>query len=146
MNLAMNMKKSGFCGVLLSMTFFLFGTVSHATSLDDALKTDEEQFFRGLIMEVHKDYLVVSEKIVLLVDEKRYGRAYETLIMDLNGKPQSFQSLAVGSRIFIKAFVPRERGSEKGKLVAREIYLLPKSFGTRDMEGNTLLNSPISPW
>jgi len=146
MSLAMNMKKSGLSGILLCAMLFLFGAVSHATPLDDALKSNDETSFSGIIMEVHNDYLVVSERKILLVNEKRNGRAYTTLIMDLNGKPQSFQSLAVGNRIFVKGFLAREGNSERRKFIAREIYLLPKKYNRRNIEENTMLNSPSSPW
>ena len=48
----MNMRNPGYrgsCCVLL----FLFGAVSHATPLDDALKSNDETSFSGIIMEVH---------------------------------------------------------------------------------------------
>ena len=71
---------------------------------------------------------------------------YTTLVMDLNGKPQSFQSLAAGNRIFIKGFLFRKDNSERRKFIAREIYLLPKNYNRRSIEGNITLNSPASPW
>jgi hypothetical protein len=146
MNFSMNVKKPVIWGIMVSAAVLLFGVASHADPFDEALKTWDDESFHGRVMEVHRDYLVVSEVKIMMVDTRRNGTDYKTKVMDLKGSPLTLKALAVGMKVFVKGSVLWGEDPDKRMLVAREIYLLPGDFHDRDIEGNGILNSSSPPW
>jgi len=74
------------------------------------------------IMEVHHEdgYLVVGEKEIELIEFRKGGRRYETMLRNHKGQTIPFSSFTRGQWVFVRAFELLD-----GRLVAREIYKLP---------------------
>lgn len=73
------------------------------------------------VMEVHRDYLVVCEKTIKLVDFRQGGQRYKTMLRDHKGNSLSFRDFRQNNWVFIRGFE-----LENGQIFAREIYKLPR--------------------
>jgi len=73
------------------------------------------------IMEVHRDYLVVCEETIKLVDFRQGGQRYKTMLLDHEGNSLSFRDFRQNNWVFIRGFE-----LENGEIFAREIYKLPR--------------------
>ena len=104
-------------GVLLPLAA-LAGQKDLAAQLDE---TDPFEL-QATIMEVNSwnKYLIVAEKKVELVDFRKGGKRYKTMVRDWKGNTIRLEQLEKGQWVFIRAYKLVD-----GTIAAREVYRLP---------------------
>ncbi|MEE9420465.1 MAG: hypothetical protein V3W43_13350 [Desulfatiglandaceae bacterium] len=95
-------------------------------------ESDDVEFFefQCTIMEVHprRNYLIVGEKKIELVDLQKGTQLYRTILRDSNGKTIPLSSFKKGQWVFIRGFRFLD-----GRIAAREIYQLPGMVTGKDL-------------
>jgi len=86
------------------------------------------------------DTLFVGEKVVVLVDLAHNGKHYRTNIKDSDGDDITFDTIKVGSFVFIRGGVLPDK-----RVGARDIYLLPKQILYKEIKNYPALRE-IKPW
>jgi len=95
-------------------------------------ESEDIEFFelQCSIMEVHprRNYLIVGEKRIELVDLQEGNQRYRTMLRDSSGKTIPFSSFKKGQWVFIRGFRFLD-----GRIAAREIYQLPGIVTGKDL-------------
>lgn len=135
------------CFSLLFAWVFLT-TLCYASPLAKALKDWKPVGLQGKIMEIgpRRDYIIVQERKVILVDTIRAKKKYRTKIVDLYGNTSTPYDLSEGDRVFVKGGAAIEGKAGDLVIVAKEIYLLPESIEKEQLMDNKIFRAPPSPW
>ena len=109
----------------------VFG-VADAKKITDIKKISNSLFyhFQGKVTKIDsdKEYLIASEKMVVLVDAAYGRKTFTTYIRDVNGKQIPFEEIKKGAWIGVVG------GELLGKSVAAgTIFLLPRQLFPKDM-------------
>ena len=75
------------------------------------------------------DYIIVSERKVVLVDMRHNNKHYETNVLDVNGRAISFADLNKGMWVFVRGGILPDN-----TIGARSIYLLPDQLDEKKMK------------
>lgn len=113
----------------LTVCALILPNLASAQSDDIGALEKERDYFelQCRIMEVHPEYLVVCEKTIELVDYRRGGKRYKTMLRDHLGRSISFRAFGKGQWVFIRGFE-----LSNGHMGAREIYRLHREIGSRE--------------
>ncbi|MCD6569606.1 MAG: hypothetical protein J7L53_02770 [Deltaproteobacteria bacterium] len=125
-----------------------FAALCYAGPLSSALKDWEPVAIQGKIMEVgpEKDYIVIQEKKIILVDTIKARKEYKTKIMDLKGNTLTQDALSKGKLVFVKGGMVIDKDTKDMIILAKDIYLLPKYIRKDQIKNYPFLKSPSSRW
>jgi hypothetical protein len=117
----------------------------YADPLSYALKSWDPVGVCGSIMETGRDYIIVSEKKVLIINEKRQGKLFKTSIMDMQDKQLRVDALKKGVYVAINGTRSMDK-DQQYVVIAKEIYVLPKPMSGKEMEKYPKLQTPVESW
>jgi hypothetical protein len=118
------------CAVLVGSLFF----PNILIALPDIKieESEDVEFFelQCTVMEVHprRNYLIVGEKKIELVDLQKGAQRYRTMLRDSTGKTIPLSSFKKGQWVFVRGFRLLD-----GRIAAREIYQLPRMVTGKDV-------------
>ena len=75
---------------------------AYASTLSDALNDWDPGMLQGKIMEVGKDYIIIQEKKIVIMDTSIGGKNVETSITDGKGRAIDQRNLKIGTIVFAK--------------------------------------------
>jgi hypothetical protein len=129
------------------MLIFLI-TLPHAVYADPlsyALESWDPVGVCGNIMGTGKDYIIVNEQKILIINENRQGKKFKTFIMNMEDKQLKVDALKKGGFVAING--SRSKGKDLNDVVvAKEIYVLPRSMSSKEMKKYSKLQHPVEPW
>ena len=99
----------------------------------------------GNIMVTGRDYIVVSEKKILIINEKRQGKLFKTSIMNLEDKQLEFDSLKKGVFVAINGTESKDN-DDQNVVIAKEIYVLPGPMSAKELKKYQKLQHPVESW
>ena len=129
------------------MLIFLI-SIPHAVYADPlsyALESWKPVGVFGNIMVTGSDYIVVSEKKILIINEKRQGKLFKTSIMNLEDKQLEFDSLKKGVFVAINGTESKDN-DDQNVVIAKEIYVLPRPMSGKEMKKYPKLQQPVESW
>jgi hypothetical protein len=133
-----------FTGLLLLC--MLISWEIHATGLSDAFSDWDPGIMQGTIMEVGKDYIVVSERRINIIDTTIKGGSVKTLIKNLNGSKMDRDDLVKGKIILAKGTIGIDDRTKSEALFATEIYILTHRFKQNEADQyKGLMDKPVPP-
>lgn len=120
----------------------LIGTPGWAAKITQYQKDWHQTEFIGRVDSISpdRDYLIVSEHRVVLVDLTYQGTRYLTNILDSNGQAIAFDKITPGSWVFV-----RGGALPNLNIGARDIYLLPHQLSEEQAKRYPALWS-VQPW
>lgn len=104
----------------------------HADTLENALKEWDPYVIQGRIMELGKDYVVVSEKWVRMVDANVRGKTFRTGITDGRGVGRESGALRKGMLVLAMGGLAWDDKLKANVLMATEIQILDKQVNLAD--------------
>ena len=133
---------------LLLLITWAMPLVCQADPLSRALQNWEPMGIYGRIMEMGADgsSLVINEKTVLLVNQKRFLKVYRTKILDLEGKDLPLNVLSKGKYVAVKGAQSYEDKTNNPVVVAKEIYLLPKRMSRNELKQVDIFRTNPTKW
>jgi hypothetical protein len=120
--------------------------IVYADPLSYALESWDPVGVCGNIMETGRDYIMVNEKMILIINENRHGKPYKTLIMNLEDKQLKVDALKKGVFVAINGTRSKDKDLNDDVIVAKEIYVLPRSMSGKEMRKYPKLQRPVEPW
>lgn len=129
------------------LSFCLLMTLEvHATGLSDAITDWDPGIIQGPIMEVGRDYIIVYEKKINLIDATIVGKRFKTIIKEGKGRTAEQDDLKKGIIVFAKGSIGIDDKSKGETLFATEMYILPRFIGPKDAEEyKGLMDRPVPP-
>lgn len=135
---------AGLIGLLL-LCLMMQGK-AHAAGLSDAFSDWDPGIIQGTIMETGKNYLVVSERKINLVDTTIRGSRVKTIVKELNGSKMDQDDLLKGKVILAKGTIGIDDTTKFETLFATEIYILPHFLKQDELDQNRgLMDKPAPP-
>jgi hypothetical protein len=138
--------KNNIYGKMLILVFLI--SIPRAVCADPlgyALGTWDPVGVCGKVMVTGKDYTIVNEIKVLIINESRQGKQFKTSIMDMENKQLGIDALKKG--IFVAINGSRSMDKEQQYVVvAKNIYVLPKSMSKKEMRKYPKLQKPAESW
>jgi hypothetical protein len=129
--------------VIVSMSL----TVSaYASTLSNALNDWDPGMLQGKIMEVGKDYIIIQENRIVIMDTSIRGRHVETSITDGKGRAIDQRDLKIGTIVFAKGSHAIDEKTQGGVLVATEIYVVPRLLTPKDAKEYKGITERAKPW
>ena len=125
---------------LISMPHALY-----ADPLSNALESWDPVGVYGIIMAAGKDSLVVNEKMILVIDEKRQGKIFKTSIMNLGDKQLNVGALKKGVYVAINGTGTKD-SNDQYVVIAKEIYVLPGPMSAKELKKYQKLQHPVESW
>ena len=133
-----------FIGLLLLC--LLFQGNAHATGVSDAFSDWDPGIIQGTIMEVGRDYIVVCERKINLVDMTIRGSRVKTFIKELNGSRMDQDDLVKGKVVLAKGTIGFDEIIKSETLFATEIYIIPHVLKPNESDQyKGLMDKPIPP-
>ncbi len=117
----------------------------YADPLSYALESWDPVGVCGSIMEPGRDYIIVNEKKILIINEKRQGKIIKTSIMDMEDKQLGVEALKKGVYVAINGAKAMDK-DQQAVIVAKEIYVLPKPMSDKEMRKYPKLQKPVESW
>jgi hypothetical protein len=138
--------KNNIYGKMLILVFLI--SIPHALCADPlsyALGAWDPVGVCGNVMVTGRDYTVVNETKVLIINENRQGKQFKTSIMDIENKQLGIDALKKG--VFVAINGSRSVDKEQQYVVvARNIYVLPKPMSQKEMRKYPNLQTPAESW
>jgi hypothetical protein len=131
--------------ILILIFIFSIPRAVYADPLSYALESWDPIGVCGNIMEPGRDYIIVNEKKVLIINEKRQGKLFKTSIMDLQDKQLGVEALKKGVYVAINGTRSMDK-DQQYVVVAKEIYVLPKLMSGKEMKKYPKLQKPVESW
>lgn len=119
--------------------------IVYADPLSYALESWDPVGVCGNIMETGRDYIMVNETKVLIINENRQGKPYKTFIMNLEDKQLKVDALKKGVFVAINGTMSMDKDKQY-VIVAKEIYVLPRSMSGKEMKKYPKLQKPVESW
>ena len=119
--------------------------IVYADPLSYALESWDPVGVCGNIMETGRDHIVVNEKMILIINENRQGKPYKTFIMNLEDKQLKVDALKKGVFVAINGTKSMDKDKQY-VIVAKEIYVLPRSMSGKEMKKYPKLQKPVESW
>lgn len=119
---------------------------AYASTLSNALKDWDPGMLQGKIMEVGKDYIIIQENRIVIMDTSIRGRHIETSITDGKGRAIDQRDLKIGTIVFAKGSHAIDDKTKGGVLVATEIYVVPRLLTPNDAKEYKGITEPAKPW
>ncbi len=110
--------------------FFAAGLIPLSCAHADTIWEGSPKAIQGSIMYVGKDYIIVAEKRVAIVDTTVAGKNLKTVIMDNYGHECKMDTLQTGTIVFAKCYKNNE--IQKDGFVAAEIHAISHILGKSD--------------
>jgi hypothetical protein len=130
----------------LLLLCMLISWEAHATGLSDAFSDWDPGIMQGTIMEVGKDYIVISERKINLIDTTIKGRNVKTFIKEINGSKMDRDDLVKGKIVLAKGTIGVDDRTKSEVLFATEIYILPHRFKQDEADQyKGLMEKPVQP-
>jgi len=118
--------------------------MNRAYAINPAAFTEwDPSTIQGIVMEVHRDSIIVNEKWIVLVYAPVSGKLRKTRIMDKDGDPLDYSDLKKGKLVFAKGGLEWDEEKKQNVLIATEIFLLDKPTNPKD--GKKYFE-PAKPW
>jgi hypothetical protein len=137
-------------GMKIVMTLLAVSLITlpyaYASALSNAQKTWIPGVAHGSIMEVKSDYIIVSEKKILLIDTIISGKRIKTSITDGKGRVLEKENLKKGTIVFAKGCITTEDNSQGRVLIATEIYIVPRILNPSDSDEYKGIMQPAKEW
>jgi hypothetical protein len=119
---------------------------AYASTLSNALNDWDPGMLQGKIMEVGKDYIIIQENRIVIMDTSIRGRHIETSITDGKGRAIDQRDLKIGTIVFAKGSHAIDDKTKGGVLVATEIYVVPRLLTPNDAKEYKGITEPAKPW
>jgi|APIni6443716594_1056825.scaffolds.fasta_scaffold711474_1 hypothetical protein len=119
---------------------------AYASTLSNALNDWDPGMLQGKIMEVGKDYIILQENRIVIMDTSIGGKNVETSITDGKGKAIDQRDLKRGTIVFAKGSHAIDDKTKGGVLVATEIYVVPRLLTPNDAKEYKGITEPAKPW
>ena len=126
------MSKKIFITTIAAVLCLIFSTgVCLGDKIRVPLNNWKQTEFQGKISYIHPvgDYLIASERKVILVDMRHNHKHYETNILDADGRVIRFKDLEKGMWVYVRGGVLPDN-----TIGARTIYLLPEQLDEKKMK------------
>jgi hypothetical protein len=115
--------------IAIAILFFSPALMEAAVINPEELEDTDLFELDATVMESHvwSGYIIVAEEKIEFMRYRKGGHLYETLVCNSGGRKIRFQDLKEGNRVYIRGY-----GLSDDRLVAREIYRLPKKANRKD--------------
>ncbi len=133
----------GCCSVFLVLVCF---ATAHADTLDNGLREWDPSVIQGTIMDTAKEYIVISERWVKLIDTTIRGKHLKTHIVDNRGSEQPNGSLKKGILVLAKGGLAWDEKIKSNVLLATEIQILDKPVNLQDENMRSKFHEQTRPW
>lgn len=133
----------GCCSILLGLVSF---ANVHADTLDNGLKEWDPSVIQGTIMDNGKDFIVIYEQRIMLIDTTVKGKHFETSIMDSRGADHPKSVLKKGVLVLAKGGLAWDERIKANVLLATEIQILDRPVNLEDEKIRKKMHEQSKPW